>query len=360
MMELIGRRRIVRSGRPRNSFVFRCGCGAEVVRDTEHWSAKSCMACYIKSGCRRAPAGTRAQPGDRFGKLVVKRRDGRRAVVACDCGSKEKFVEVSNLTSGVTRSCGCLWEHARIDLRTHGASKTPEYRIYSGMLQRCLNQGAEAFRWYGARGVRVSEEWLGDGGFERFLAHIGHRPSPEHSIDRIDNDGNYEPGNVRWATDREQLRNTSRNVWLEHNGRRMLATDWAAELGISRQAIEQRIRRGWPAERICSTGAGAISRSLRGRAPGSELLEFGGVSDTITGWSRRLGVSRRALIQRIKRGHPLEVVFTAGPIPRELRKKAVRPKGIRRRVRAHKPYACSICGVAGHNRATCSNQIEAA
>lgn len=90
----------------------------------------------------------------------------------------------------------------------HGMTETPEYLAWRNMQTRCFNDKCEMFEHYGGRGITVAPEWLGDGGFSRFVGHVGLRPTDEHSIDRIDNDRDYEPGNVRWATATEQARNS--------------------------------------------------------------------------------------------------------------------------------------------------------
>lgn len=87
----------------------------------------------------------------------------------------------------------------------------PEYGIYKLMLKRCSNPNDSHYHRYGGRGIKVCDEWKGRGGYSRFLSHVGRRPSPKYSVDRINNNGNYEPGNVRWATKHEQAANTSRN-----------------------------------------------------------------------------------------------------------------------------------------------------
>lgn len=100
---------------------------------------------------------------------------------------------------------------AKCSLYKHGNSinrkPTPEYIAWLAMHQRCYYTGFKDFQNYGGRGITVAQEWHGDGGFERFLAHVGTKPSPKHTLDRINNDGNYEPGNIRWATYKEQANN---------------------------------------------------------------------------------------------------------------------------------------------------------
>lgn len=143
--------------------------------------------------------------------------------------------------------------------RTHGRSKTPEYRAWRSMLGRCSTLRGMEFKRYGGRGIAACERWRSS--FESFFSDMGERPSSEHSIDRIDNNRGYNCGrcadciargegpNCRWATQRVQARNTRRNVWIVVGGERMLATDWAARIGISRQALEQRIASGMPPEK---------------------------------------------------------------------------------------------------------------
>ena len=159
--------------------------------------------------------------GDRFGRLIVlaeaaSRRPPngapqRRFKCRCDCGTE--FVATGgHLRSGHTSSCGCIKAERVRKLgyqnRRHGeaAARTPEYLVWKSMFTRCTNPNALNFKYYGARGVSVCEAWRES--YPNFLRDVGRRPSSEHSIDRYpDNDGNYEPGNVRWATAAEQNSN---------------------------------------------------------------------------------------------------------------------------------------------------------
>jgi len=123
--------------------------------------------------------------------------------------------------------------------------------IWKGMIQRCTNPKRDAFIYYGGRGIEVCQRWLDS--FENFLADVEPRPSPAHSIDRFPNpNGNYEPGNVRWATRAEQSRNKKNNHLMTLNGETHCLTEWAEVLGYSRGCLKERIRRGLPLDRVLS------------------------------------------------------------------------------------------------------------
>lgn len=126
-------------------------------------------------------------------------------------------------------------------------SKLPEYAVWSAMLSRCNNPKNSNYHRYGARGIVVCERWLK---FKNFIADMGPRPSGEHSLDRIDNDGNYEPENCRWATLKEQARNTSRNRLLTHDGRTMCLDDWAREIDVSPSCLSHRLEKMTVSEAI--------------------------------------------------------------------------------------------------------------
>jgi hypothetical protein len=150
--------------------------------------------------------------GCRSGLLLVVRlaeREGRRLaywVCQCDCG-REHTVRGGHLRDGLVTHCGCRSAEIRAKgAMTHGMSKTPEYLAWCCMKNRCFKPQDKQYPNYGGRGIRVCDEWRNS--FEAFFDHVGPRPSSDHSIDRINNDGNYEPGNVRWATPEEQARNT--------------------------------------------------------------------------------------------------------------------------------------------------------
>jgi hypothetical protein len=171
--------------------------------------------------------------GQRFGRLLayIRKRDGCRVYYKClcDCGN---FTTVAHsaLRGGTTQSCGCLQrEMASKANWTHRQFGTSTYRTWAGMLGRCLNPKNPAYGNYGGRGITVCERWLQ---FENFFADMGARPSPELSLDRIDNDGNYEPGNCRWATREQQHRNRRVTIWVTVSGVKMICAEASKELGI--------------------------------------------------------------------------------------------------------------------------------
>lgn len=118
----------------------------------------------------------------------------------------------------------------------------PEYFAWHAMMSRCYRKYHQSYRNYGARGITVCSRWHS---YENFLADMGRRPSTQHSLDRIDNDGNYEPDNCRWATYKEQQRNKRTSAHITIDGRTQTVSDWADEMGVSRNRIQSRINIGW-------------------------------------------------------------------------------------------------------------------
>ena len=128
----------------------------------------------------------------------------------------------------------------------HGMTKTPEYRIWNSMRDRCHNPKAKAYAFYGARGIEVCAQWLFS--FKTFLQDMGPRPSRKHSIDRKDGTKGYSPENCRWATKAEQDRNKRDNIYVELNGQRYIASDIARKIGLNPTAFIARLKLGWPLE----------------------------------------------------------------------------------------------------------------
>jgi hypothetical protein len=147
----------------------------------------------------------------------------------------------------------------------HGS---PEYGIWESMLRRCLNPKHKAFKDYGGRGITVCDRWRD---FSAFYADIGPRPSPRHSLERKDGNGNYEPTNCRWATKREQQRNTRRNVRLTFRGETRCLAEWADIMGLKRELVRGRIRLGWDAERALTTPSAAAVRAAGREAGAPEI-----------------------------------------------------------------------------------------
>jgi hypothetical protein len=210
--------------------------------------------------------------GQRFGRLVVKESAGGALggdaswLCDCDCGSS-LVVRGFAMRSGNTKSCGCLKrETSRAALFKHGHSDTPgkkpasaEYQSWRGMISRCELPNHKAFPAYGARGIRVCDRWRRD--FTAFLEDMGPKPSRQHSIDRIDNSGHYEPDNCRWATQKEQCRNTRRNRRVTHNGETLTLAEWEERTGIPQSRIWNRmLEMGWTPEEALTTPVRAMKR----------------------------------------------------------------------------------------------------
>lgn len=190
------------------------------------------------------------QIGQRFGHLVVlgaqwcPRKATTVALVRCDCGT-EKAMLPENLRSGRSRSCGCM----RVQwARTHGLSRTPEYAVWDQMRRRCARPTHPEYPNYGGRGIRVCNRWLR---FENFYADMGPKPVGA-SLDRIDNDGHYEPGNCRWTTAVVQANNTRRNRVIEYGGERLTVAQWARRLRLNPSTLRQRLQAGRPLEVVMS------------------------------------------------------------------------------------------------------------
>lgn len=179
----------------------------------------------------------------------------------CSCG-KLHVTSARALVSGDSRSCGCL--HAEVSgsrfsklMLKHGHSKsndttTPEYRAWKNMNVRCYNLALPTRKHYGGRGINVCERWRNS--FENFFADMGTRPSPKHTLDRFpDNNGNYEPGNCRWATYKEKSLNKRSNNMIECNGVTKSESEWCDELGVVRGVVRRRIAAGWSIERSVTT-----------------------------------------------------------------------------------------------------------
>jgi hypothetical protein len=124
---------------------------------------------------------------------------------------------------------------------------TPVYKQWFAMKARCTIPSHKAYAYYGGRGITVCAEWRHS--FDTFYRDVGPRPSRRHTLDRIDNARGYEPGNVRWATRLQQMRNTRVNRWLELNGERLTIQDWARRIGASHATIHTRLQRGWPLDK---------------------------------------------------------------------------------------------------------------
>jgi hypothetical protein len=198
-------------------------------------------AVIVMAGIRRLFINV----GDRFDRLVcvsllpLGSVRQQRALMQCDCGSEPKPVDVSSLRLRKTRSCGCLnHENRQKNSLTHGMSGCPEYLVWQGMLRRCRNVRDKAYPNYGGRGIKVCARWHV---FENFFSDMGPRPSSDVTIERTNNDGDYEPGNCIWATHHQQTRNRRVNRYVILDGLTMTLTDAAQRLGISNGAIYWRI-----------------------------------------------------------------------------------------------------------------------
>lgn len=158
----------------------------------------------------------------------------------CKCGGT-KQVSASELRNGHISSCGCKI-HDPAHNRTHGMRNSITYNTWVAMRSRCSNKKDKNYHLYGGRGISICERWLN---FDLFLEDAGVRPSPSHSLDRIDNQKGYCKDNCRWASVYEQANNTRRNLWIEWGGKKQTLAQWSRDLGFNYSKVHYRLSRGW-------------------------------------------------------------------------------------------------------------------
>jgi len=259
----------------------------------------------------------------RFGRLVALSVHPERRnkcvlwLCHCDCG-QEALIRAAVLLSGATNSCGCLRSENSAALgpsrKTHGDATlgaiTPEYKSWSSFRNRCENPRNIAYPNYGGQGIAVCARWAS---YEAFLTDMGRRPSPEHSLDRIDNNGPYAPENCRWATRTEQSNNrrppraktTTRLITLR--GETKTVAQWARDLGISSGALHQRLKGGMKIEEALR------AQPLRRGRQTSRFVTLQGETKTLELWAKELGVPISTVYQRIASGWPEDEALTTPP-----------------------------------------------
>lgn len=187
----------------------------------------------------------------------------------------------------------------------HGMSGTPEQHAWINAKRRCNNSKIPGFHRYGARGIKMSPLWEND--FAAFLQEVGRRPSPLHSLDRIDNNKGYEPGNVRWATAEQQAQNTATCRKITHLGRTQTMSEWARELNLHPHTIHGRLKKGWPISQVLS------QEKRQSGSPRRELI-FQGKVMSLAAWAREVGLTAGTLRRRLKLGWSVERALTE-PLP---------------------------------------------
>ena len=192
-------------------------------------------------------------PGDVYGRLTVlstHRKEGTYKYYAkclCVCGSSPRYYRLDKLREGHTQSCGCLHTEA---VTKHGLWRHPLFPIWSAMMSRCHNPKDRRFSDWGGRGICVCPEWHTPA---QFVTDMFPTYKLGLTIERIDNNGHYNPSNCKWAPRREQDRNKSNNVWLPHNAITKILADWAADYSINRSTLAYRLKHGWPVGKALET-----------------------------------------------------------------------------------------------------------
>lgn len=190
--------------------------------------------------------------GQTFGRLTVlgpiSKNTHRQIIWLCQCAcGKQATTTRGNLINSHTQSCGCKSIDVLIERsKTHGMSKSPLYKTWRHIIERCTNQNHEHYVYYGGRGIEICAEWRAS--FQAFYDHISQLPHCREdgfSVDRIDNNGNYQPGNVRWATMSQQRRNTRRIRNYTYNGKSQYLIEWAEEYNIKYGTLKSRLKVGW-------------------------------------------------------------------------------------------------------------------
>lgn len=188
--------------------------------------------------------------GQRFNRLLVVKRNGsskaKKALwlCYCDCGGSASVI-THDLLSGHSQSCGCIGrEKTRERSLKHGKSSEKIFFVWNEIVQRCTKENCKSFKNYGGRGIKLYDKWKDFQTFYDYVSALPHYGEKGYSLDRINNDGNYAPNNVRWATQREQSNNTRNNIWIVHNNEKHTLAEWARIYKTDYQAMYRKYKKG--------------------------------------------------------------------------------------------------------------------
>lgn len=237
--------------------------------------------------------------GKKFGHLLILREAARklrhrRVVYRCDCGI-EREVYLVCIVQGITKSCGCMRVPNAL-VRITGLPKIPEVGIWRGMIRRCEDPLYKEYGNYGGRGIKVCQRWRHS--FSSFYEDIGQRPDPKYTIDRVNNDGDYEPGNVRWATQKQQQTNKRTNHLIAYRGETLPVSVWAERCRISTEAVISRLKHGWP-----------VKEALEKPIARGNWVTYGGEKMTIADLAKKYNKKRQTIEGRLRLGWTIEAII---------------------------------------------------
>lgn len=248
------------------SAVFECRCGNRVIARPDNKPIScGCIKKRVNTAYKinlteeMISKGRLTQVGVSF-QVAAKGGRKRHAVFQCSCG-KRKVFDFWSVAKGSTASCGCLTvealkqnKHNEGRVPKHGMTHTKAYKCWGAMIQRCTNPRNAHFGNYGGRGITVCSEWVQS--FIEFFRHIGEPPSADMTIDRIDNDRGYCPGNVRWVTRKQNQRNRRVTAFVQYDGKQMSVAEFAETLNMKDSVVRRRLQAGWTIDRIVNTPIG--------------------------------------------------------------------------------------------------------
>ncbi len=252
-------------------------------------NAKSSGRPFAKG---QRPSNFKDMVGQRCGLLAVRAlapSEGGKACWVCDCDCGNEVVLSGDVLRRGQYSCGCV----RLGRRTHNMSETRVYRIWNGMRSRCTNPNIPVYIHYGGRGITLCERWRK---FENFLADMGEPPNG-HSIERRNNDGNYEPDNCLWLPMEKQAQNRRGNTYVEIGGETVCVAEAARRLGVGHATIRYRLKKAVHKKDISAP----VGRDI--------FLTLNGETLNMTQWSAKLGIKRTTISERHKKGWSVERVL---------------------------------------------------